>query len=264
MIVENMKGTLELLNNIQFLKEIKRIDGYQKYMDASFYDNALSTVLNQIVYAIDFRTMSFIHLSKNVKEVFGLEYDYVSENGPMSIYKYISAEDNELLDKHVMRNITQCALREKDHEPENLRFAYNFRMTTDSGEVRCILNRLTILIYGEHGIPLVSVGTMTDITHLHKTPELFCEGSRINKDGSVSIILHKVFPIDNGSNDFNLSKKELEVLKMVVQGFISKEIAAKTNRSIQTIHTHRKNILRKMNCHNITEAVIIAKDQKWF
>lgn len=259
-----VNSILELINNASFLQEIKRIDGHQKYMNSTFYENGLSEVLNQIVYAIDFRDQSFIHLSKNVKEVFGLEYQYVIDNGPMSIYKHILPEDNELLGKDILRCITEIAEKEQGFEPENLRFAYSFRMKTDSGEIRCFLNKLTIIIFGEHGIPLVSVGTMTDVTHLHDKRELFCEGSRINSDGTVTIILHKVFPILDGNENYKLSGKELEVLKLVTEGRISKEIAALTHRSIQTIHTHRKNILKKMECNSITDAVLIARNLNWF
>ncbi|MDX1348901.1 MAG: helix-turn-helix transcriptional regulator [Putridiphycobacter sp.] len=252
------------MKNSRFLKEVKRVKGYEQYMNATYFDDGLSGVLNQLVYAIDFRSMTYIYLSKNVKEVFGLEYDYIIENGPMSIYRHTPEEDTALLDRHILKAITQTAYAEKDNEPENLRFAYNFRLKTDTGQLKCLLNRFSILIYGEKGIPFVVVGTMTDVSHLYDKRELFCEGTRFHGDGTSSIILHKVFPLQNGKAKPNLTKKEIEVLKLVMDGYISKEIAEKTNRSIETIHTHRKNILKKMKCNNITEAVLMAKEANWF
>lgn len=259
-----VESVLKLINNSKFIKEIKFIDGYEKFLKSSYYDNSLSAVLNQLVYAIDFRNQSFIHLSKNVNEVFGLSYDEMIANGPMDLYKYILPEDNELLDKKILKCITEVALKEKDFEPENLRFAYNFRLKDSNGHQRCILNRFSVIIFGEYGLPLVFVGTMTDVTHLYDKRELFCEGTRVHKDGSTTEILYKVFPSLPKKNDFSLSKKEFEVLALVVKGYISKEIADKTNRSIETIHSHRKNIIKKMNCNNITDAVLIAKDLNWF
>lgn len=259
-----MGSVLELMQNSKFLKEIGRVKGYEKYLNANFYKNGLSGVLNQLVYAIDFRTMSYIHLSRNVKEVFGLEYDYVFRNGPMCIYQHILPEDNQLLDKKILKCITETSFAEKDFEPENLRFAYNFRLKTDTGEVRCVLNRFSIIIYGEEGIPMLIVGTMTNVSHMYNKRELFCEGTRLNADGTVSVILHQVFPLSQPENDCQLSKKEKEILTLVSKGYISKEIAEQTNRSIETIHTHRKNILKKMQCNNITEAVLKGKDLNWF
>jgi len=257
-------SVLKLMEDSKFRKEIKKIDGYEKYLNSSFYKGGMGGMLNQLEYAVDFREMSFIHLSKNVKEVFGLEYDFVKENGPLSIYNYVLDEDNELLDKSILKEISTVAFKEKDFEPENLRFAYNFRMKTKEGELRCILNRLTVIIYGDHGLPLVMVGTMTDVTHMCNKSKLFCEGSRINADGSISVILHKEFPVNKEKVNHNLSKKEAEVLKLVMDGHISKEIAAITSRSIETIHSHRKNIIKKLKCNSITDAVLLAKEGSWF
>lgn len=259
-----MESVLKLINDSKFLKEIKFIDGYEKFLKPSFYENNLSTVLSQLVYAIDFRDQKFIHLGKNVNEVFGLSYDDMIANGPMHLYRYVLPEDKELLDKSILKCINDAVLKEKDFEPENLRFTYNFRLKDSNGNIRCLLNRFSVIIFGEYGLPLVFVGTMTDVTHLYDKRELFCEGIRIHSDGSTTKILHKVFPNLPIADNFNLSKKELEVLAFVVKGYISKEIADKTNRSIETIHSHRKSIIKKMNCNSITDAVLIAKDLNWF
>ncbi|MFK8044766.1 MAG: LuxR C-terminal-related transcriptional regulator [Crocinitomicaceae bacterium] len=259
-----MDSVLQLLKDSKFRKEIKKIDGYEQYLNSSFYEGGLGGMLNQLEYAIDFRDMSFIHLSKNVKEVFGLEYEFLKTNGPMSIYDFIPDEDNQLLDREILKEVSIAADKEKDFEPENLRFAYNFRINTNNGKLRCILNRLTVIIYGDHGLPLVTVGTMTDVTHMCNENKLFCEGSRINADGTISVILHKEFPLLNKEKNHNLSKKEIEVLRLVMEGHISKEIAILTNRSIETIHSHRKNIIKKLKCNSITDAALLAKGGNWF
>lgn len=259
-----MDDAIKLINDSKFLKEIKFIDGYKNYLKSDFYKNNLSEVLHQLVYAIDFRSQSFIHLSKNVNQIFGFSYEEMIENGPMHLYKYVIEEDLELLNNKILSKLIDVGNHEKDFEPENLRFAYNFRIKKPNGEIRCLLNRFTIVIYGEHGVPLVLIGTMTDVTEFHDKNELFCEGMRIMDDGTTNKIFHQTYSISQFKNEYNLSKKEIEVLKLVLKGLISKEIADTTNRSIQTIHTHRKNILKKMDCNSMTEVVLIAKDQKWF
>ena len=50
-----------------------------------------------------------------------------------------------------------------------------------------------------------------------------------------------------------LSKRELEVMKYVLQGLSSKKIAEKLYVSPYTIIAHRRNILAKTNCHNLSE-----------
>ena len=55
--------------------------------------------------------------------------------------------------------------------------------------------------------------------------------------------------------DQQLTKPEKEILLLIRQGFLSKEIASKLNLSIYTVHNHRKNILAKLNVDNVIEAI---------
>ena len=55
--------------------------------------------------------------------------------------------------------------------------------------------------------------------------------------------------------DQQLTKRGKEILLLIRQGFLSKEIASKLNLSIYTVHNHRKNILAKLNVDNVIEAI---------
>ena len=55
--------------------------------------------------------------------------------------------------------------------------------------------------------------------------------------------------------DQQLTKREKEILLLIRQGFLSKEIASKLNLSIYTVHNYRKNILAKLNVDNVIEAI---------
>ena len=55
-----------------------------------------------------------------------------------------------------------------------------------------------------------------------------------------------------------LTKREKEILLLIRQGLLSKEIAGKLNISIYTVNNHRKNILEKLNVDNIIEAMNIV------
>ncbi len=66
-------------------------------------------------------------------------------------------------------------------------------------------------------------------------------------------------PVVNGALP-NLSSRELEILLLVKQGFYSKEISDKLSISINTVNTHRQNILTKLNASNSMEAVKYASN----
>lgn len=56
---------------------------------------------------------------------------------------------------------------------------------------------------------------------------------------------------------WNLSEKEKEVLSLVNKGLLNKEIASLLVISIDTVKKHNKNIFKKMNVRNRTEAIIL-------
>lgn len=57
-----------------------------------------------------------------------------------------------------------------------------------------------------------------------------------------------------------LSKREIEVLQLVVNGMSSKQIAEELFLSYHTINTHRKNILKKVGVKNVSELVMFAQN----
>ncbi|HMQ63077.1 MAG TPA: response regulator transcription factor [Flavilitoribacter sp.] len=59
-----------------------------------------------------------------------------------------------------------------------------------------------------------------------------------------------------------LTPRETEVLGMLAEGRTSGELAKELFLSVNTIETHRKNILAKLGAKNIVEAIQLAKDKQ--
>lgn len=69
----------------------------------------------------------------------------------------------------------------------------------------------------------------------------------------------QVFIVLSDTLEEPLTNRELSVLQLMKQGLLSKEIANYLNVSINTINTHRQNILLKLKANNSIEAVNIAQ-----
>ena len=63
---------------------------------------------------------------------------------------------------------------------------------------------------------------------------------------------------ETGPVEFNLSKREIQILKLVKEGYLSKEISTNLNISLHTVNTHRQRVLEKLGANNSMEAVIYA------
>jgi len=55
-----------------------------------------------------------------------------------------------------------------------------------------------------------------------------------------------------------LSDREIEVMSLIVQGLINKEIAEKLNIGLATVITHRKNIMDKLGMKSVSALTIYA------
>lgn len=69
----------------------------------------------------------------------------------------------------------------------------------------------------------------------------------------------EVHMLSNKDYENVLSERELEVLRLIDQGKLSKEIADLLSISINTVNRHRQNILEKLNADHAIEACKIAR-----
>lgn len=65
-------------------------------------------------------------------------------------------------------------------------------------------------------------------------------------------------PVYLPENLKRLSSREMEILKMVAEGYSSTVIGSKLFLSPQTIDTHRKNILKKLDLHSVRDLTRFA------
>jgi DNA-binding NarL/FixJ family response regulator len=63
---------------------------------------------------------------------------------------------------------------------------------------------------------------------------------------------------------FNLSERELEIIRLIVNGSTSTEIAAQLFLSEHTVKTHRKNIFRKIGINSISQLATFAINNNLF
>ncbi len=69
---------------------------------------------------------------------------------------------------------------------------------------------------------------------------------------------------DEVEEDHGLSKRELEILQGLVDGFDYKELADKLFISPHTVRTHINKIYQKLHVNNKTQAIKIAIKRRWF
>jgi DNA-binding NarL/FixJ family response regulator len=59
-------------------------------------------------------------------------------------------------------------------------------------------------------------------------------------------------------SELQITERQREIVQLLAEGKSSKEVANVLDLSVKTVETHRNNILRKLNCHSVSELVRYA------
>lgn len=198
------------------------------------------------------------------------EMEYVSPQ----ISKILGCKPEEFTIEHVMESVHPEDIPYYFHyeenavdfftqlNPENFfnyKFSYDYRIKSSNGEFKRVLQQVVPLFYFPDG-GARTLGIFTDISHLgiQGIPKL----SFIGMNGAPSYYNYHLNKNFNKAEKL-FTKRETEILAEVIQGTSSLEIAQKFKLSIYTIQTHRKNILKKSGCANLTELLTKSIREGW-
>jgi DNA-binding NarL/FixJ family response regulator len=62
----------------------------------------------------------------------------------------------------------------------------------------------------------------------------------------------------SGTDTFQLTNSEIEIVRLISEGFTTKEIASRKFISFHTVISHRKNIFRKLSVTSVSELIMVA------
>lgn len=108
-------------------------------------------------------------------------------------------------------------------------------------------------------LSLDTVSTLSDFHSLYiNVPEQELVRSLLSLQQSAHGHGKNMPPMPEVLNRKILSDREIEVMSLIVQGYINKEIAEKLNIGLATVITHRKNIMDKLGMKSVSALTIYA------
>ncbi|RYZ00623.1 MAG: hypothetical protein EOO11_00925 [Chitinophagaceae bacterium] len=142
----------------------------------------------------------------------------------------------------------------------NYKVRSDFRVQRADGQYIRILQQAAAIHYDSGGNLLRIFGVHTAITDIkeHGVPVLSFIG--LNGEPShFNVDAERVFPLPGDL----LTRREKEVLALLIEGRNSQQIALSLNLSEGTVHTHRKNMLRKAGVSNSSQLIVRAIREGW-
>lgn len=208
------------------------------------------------IYLLDYTTGKYLIMSDSIKYMLGYEPVYFIEGGVEAVL--------EKYDKNHMRLFSEEIFPDRLHflksipasEHPNYIFNYNYRFKSANGEYLDLLQRNCFVQSDENGNPLLSFGTITNVTHYKNENPIIQVIEKINDPGSfggTSVALKKAYYFNGEDRLF--TKRERELLLWLTDGLNSREIADKLFISEFTVINHKRSMMRKCNVNNVSELV---------
>jgi DNA-binding CsgD family transcriptional regulator len=143
--------------------------------------------------------------------------------------------------------------------PERFKLKWNFyyRVKDKTGKIKYIFHQGQPLMADEKGILLASLEFFADISHIRNDNEPMLTILNFNDEKNQQFFTYKTSDIAPKltQNHSVLSKREQQIVRLLSEGYTSKQVAYEINISAVTVNNHRQNMLRKTNTSSTAELV---------
>ena len=254
-----MKETQNITSVYTLWKEFSKVDeGNNLDFQLDVYKKLLRFFqAGDYFYVIfNFNLINLEYVSPNIEKVLGYPAD------TFTIDKLLNNihPDDQIWFSNFEKETAIFLKQLTSEELFDYKIQYDLRICNSKGTYqRLLFQVITIQLYADGGIQR-TLSLFTDITHLKENgaPTL----SFVNINGGASFINvlpgKKLIPFKDV-----LTKREKEVLELIIQGKQNKEIASILFISKQTVDKHRKNMILKTNSKNSGELIGTALKNGW-
>jgi DNA-binding CsgD family transcriptional regulator len=249
---------LEQLKHIQeiFFKHLSKYTFIEEELDYSKvakHEQALQTLSdfgNSGTGIFDLSKKQMIFYSNNFGELLGYKRQDYEQIGQMFFASKIHPEDtlqcslNGVSILKIMENFSK-------EEKLNHKMVTEYRMLNAQNELVKLIEQYQVLELDPNG----QIWLMMNIVDISPNQE----ASENTKCKLLNFKTGKFIEMEVAPKiQYELTDREIEILKLVRNGLLSKEISDKLSISVHTVNTHRQRFLEKLGANNSMEAVSFA------
>lgn len=205
--------------------------------------------------------LSFEYISKNMFSCLGLKNEIVKKGGMRYFWSRIHPEDLEhwLIALKDLMNYTLSEIPVEERKQMN--YSWNYRFKNAKGVYVNILQNTTPLEFDKDIKPIIGLAHYTVLNSNIKI-DVCASAKLLNSNNEYETKYFNNFSqklISDG-----ISNRERDIIRLLVLNYSSKEIAEKLFISSNTVDTHRRNILKKLNISSTGELIGMLKMNKIF
>ncbi|UZR99699.1 LuxR C-terminal-related transcriptional regulator [Chondrinema litorale] len=241
----------QLLENLVF--DIESLD-YTVFEQQIPFLNQMAKVNNTGLTVFDMNKREHIYASYNLEEIFGYDMNQIEEVGNDYFNSKVHPDDLLILVKRGT-DLLRYFITLPEEEVKKFKYQSEYRIQNHQGKYIRIIEQHQVLEMDNFGNMWLSLSVVDVSPNQNNSDEV--KGQLINiKTGEVQTISEQ-----NQSTDLSkklLTEREAEILNLVKEGYLSKEISDNLSISVHTVNTHRQKILKKLSANTSIEAIEFA------
>ena len=243
-LINNRKTTL--FDSSKFSKEIAKIlqDRIVKTHKFKSIKNFPIVLGKQAMYILNWQKAQLTY-SRGILEMLGYSKDEFTMDMALT---WIHPDDIDVINR-ILKGVVNFAINNNVNAQKQY-LNVTFRLLKKDGTYLRVMRQSLPYQTGEDGILITHLSVLTDISFM-KTSTNFVEWELYA--GNIDVTPFKKSIYHEFANFF--TEREKEIIRLIDKGFTNKNIANELTISEHTVVTHRKNILKKSNCHNKIELI---------
>jgi DNA-binding CsgD family transcriptional regulator len=215
----------------------------------------LSMVGNSVISVFDLFKKQHVFSSNNLQNLFSYDSEQVEHLVNESLDSKIHPDDFLLLMRNGIR-LMRFILSKSHEERSDFKLINEYRILNNEGKYVRVIEQHQPLEFDKYGNIWLTLSVLDISPNQENYQGIKCQILNY-RTGKLYPLLEIETTMSN-SGYRKLTRKELEILHLVKDGFLSKEISDKLSISVHTVNTHRQRILEKLGVDNSMEAVNFA------
>lgn len=153
--------------------------------------------------------------------------------------------------KSIRLSLSQFIYDQPVEERNNYKNIFSYRVLNAKGRYINVTSKQQVLKTSDSGKAWLILGIMDISSDQSPQDEVKCTVLNLKTGELFS-------PYNVVKTKPELTNREIEILQLIKQGLLSKEIGHKLGISIHTVNIHRQNLLRKLGVQNSIEAINVG------
>jgi DNA-binding CsgD family transcriptional regulator len=211
----------------------------------------LDAISNSATSIFDLYKQDHIYISKKYAQLYGWDMERIDKEGTAYTNGFFHPED---LPQQLQAGIyfLKMGFEAPVAERKNFKLITEYRLKNANGNYIRVLEQHMLLETDIHGNIWLALSIIDPSPESDPDAPFRCRAI----DTVTGNLFH--FPPDELKTQTDLSKREIEILKLIWKGLISKQIADQLFISVNTVNTHRQRIIEKLGVSNTAEALHYA------